>query len=155
VTSEKLTMRKLATILAVLLASTIVCRAADEPLDALMRRAEQATGGEQVKLYAEVARRQLHAAGDLFTAGDVQKARRAVDEVVTYSEKAGAAARISGKRLKETEIAVRKISKKLTDINRTLNVEDRPPVQAAIDKLEDIRSQLLAHMFRKKAKGAS
>jgi hypothetical protein len=38
---------------------------------------------------------------------------------------------------------------KLRDIKRTLAFEDQPPVQQAIDRLEDIRTTLLKEMFAK------
>jgi hypothetical protein len=69
--------------------------------------------------------------------------------VATYSEKAHDAAIQSGKKLKNTEIDFRKMSAKLRDIKRTLNFDDQAPVQAAADRLESLRTDLLSHMFGK------
>ena len=121
--------------------------AANESLPALKARADAAHGGEQAKLCLEYAHRLLEDANALFTSGDVEKAQREVGEVVEYGRKAADAASSSGKHLKQTEIDLRKLSKRLRDIAATLAVEDRPPLQKAVDDLEQIRSDLLARMF--------
>jgi len=69
--------------------------------------------------------------------------------VVEYSDKASSAAIQTGKKLKNTEIAVRRMAAKLRDIKRSLAFEDQSPVQVAIDRLETLRTQLLAKMFGK------
>ncbi len=73
-------------------------------------------------------------------------------DIVTYCEKAGAAATQTQKRLKNVEIDARKIADKLRDIKRTLAVEDQPAVDLAIRQLEDVRTTLLKEMFAKKEK---
>jgi len=100
-------------------------------------------------LYVEIAERELKSANELYTAGRVDEARTAVQDVVTYSEKAHDAAIQSGKRVKNTEIEFRKMAAKLRDIKRSLNFEDQAPVQAAAERLETLRTDLLSHMFGK------
>ncbi len=144
-------MRRRGSIVAfILLGATVLMAAQEESLEALKARAEKATGGDQVRLYMEVASRQLNATDQFYTSGNVEKARAAMNDLVAYTEKASDSAGHSGKRLKETEIQVRKLSKKLADIKRTLSVDDRPEVQAAIDKLEQVRTALLSRMFGSK-----
>jgi len=136
----------------VIIAAALTIARADESLDALKHRAETAPLQDQPGLFAQIAERQLKAANDLYNAGKVDEARAAVDDIVTYSNKAAAAATKSGKKLKNVEIALRKIAEKLRDIQRTLAFEDQAPVQAAIDRLESLRTQLLTRMFEKKPK---
>ena len=124
-----------------------IALAASEPLPALKARADAAHGGEQAKLCLEYAHRLLEDANALFTNGDVEKAQREVGEVVEYGRNAADAASSSGKHLKQTEIDLRKLSKRLHDIAETLAVEDRPPLLKAVEDLEQIRSDLLARMF--------
>ena len=100
-------------------------------------------------MYVEIAERELKSANELYTAGRVDEARTAVQDVVTYSEKAHDAAIQSGKRVKNTEIEFRKMAAKLRDIKRSLNFEDQAPVQAAAERLETLRTDLLSHMFGK------
>ena len=52
----------------------------------------------------------------------------------------------SRKHLKQTEIAVREMTRKLADIMQRGD-DDQPPVQAAIDRLERVRDELLLAMF--------
>jgi len=54
--------------------------------------------------------------------------------------------------LKDTEIALRKMSQRLRDLKRGLPYEDQGPVQGAADRLEQMRTELLGRMFGKKEK---
>ncbi|MBV9574065.1 MAG: hypothetical protein JOY93_08420, partial [Acidobacteriales bacterium] len=60
------------------------------------------------------------------------------------------AATKSGKHLKDTEIALRKMAAKLRDIKRIASLEDQRQVQEATDHLEQVRTDLLSHMFKGK-----
>jgi hypothetical protein len=120
-----------------------------ETLQELIARAESAKLDDQPALFTDIAERQLKSADDLYTAGKIDDARAAVQDVVTYSEKAQATAIQSSKKLKNTEIALRKMAAKLRDIKRSLNFDDQAPVQAAADRLESLRTDLLTHMFGK------
>ena len=86
----------------------------------------------------------------VFGAGKDEEALAAVKDVMTYSEKAHDAALASGNKLKNTEIALRKMAGKLRDIKRTLSFDDQAPVQAAADRLEALRTDLLSKMFGKR-----
>ena len=121
-----------------------------ETLQELLERAKSARIEDQAPLYLEAASRQLKNADELYTAGKGEDARKAVEDVVIYSEKAHDAAIQSGKKLKNTEISLRKMAEKLRDIKRSLNFEDQAPVQAAADRLESFRTDLLARMFKGK-----
>jgi len=135
---------------AVLLASSFAAFASKpETLQDLIARAESARVDDRPGLYIEIAERQLKSADEFYTAGKVDDARTAVNDVVTYSEKAHDAATQSGKKLKNVEIAFRKMAGRLRDIKRGLNFEDQPPVQAAADRLENLRTDLLSRMFGK------
>jgi hypothetical protein len=72
--------------------------------------------------------------------------------VVSYSAKATDAAARSGKKLKDTEIALRKMAEKFRDVKHNLPFDDQAPVQDAIDRLEKMRTDLLSAMFGKKGK---
>ena len=138
--------------LAVVLGSMIVAAAREETLAELKARAESARPEDRAPLCIQIAHLQLRNADKLYNEGNVEQARAAVDDIVTYSEKAKDSATQSKKHLKNVEIAVRKMADKLRDIRRTLNLEDQPPVGAAVKRLEDIRTTLLDAMFRKEKK---
>lgn len=118
-----------------------------ETLEDLINRIPSAKPEDRPKLYIEVARRQLKSADQLYTEGKAEEARAAVGDVVGYSEKAAQASLEQKRKFKDVEIAVRKMADRLRDIKRTLNFEDQPPVQQAVDRLEALRTQLLSAMF--------
>jgi polyhydroxyalkanoate synthesis regulator phasin len=120
-----------------------------ETLQELIARAGSARVEDQPALYLEIAERQLKSGDELYTGGKVDDARAAVKDVVTYSEKAHDSAIQSGKKLKNAEISFRKMAAKLRDIKRSLNFDDQAPVQAAAERLEALRTDLLSHMFGK------
>jgi hypothetical protein len=143
-------MRFPTTIAALLLATSVLAFAyKTETLQELIARAESAKLDDQPALFTDIAERQLKSADELYSAGKSDEARAAVQDVVTYSEKAQSSAIQSGKKLKNTEIALRKMAAKLRDIKRSLNFDDQAPVQAAADHLESLRTDLLTHMFGK------
>ena len=121
--------------------------AANESLSELKARADAATGGVQAKLCLEYAHRLLADANGLFNQGDVEKGQADIREVVDYAHKAANAASASGKHLKETEIDLRKLSKRMHDIGETLAFEDRDPVRKAVDEIDQIRSDLMVRMW--------
>src|SRR5271170_3427776 len=143
-------MRRPITIAVVLVATSLVAFAyKTETLQELIARADAARIDDQPALYVEIAERQLKSADELYTAGKVDDAQAAVTDVVTYSQKAHDAAIQSGKKLKNTEIELRKMAAKLRDIKRSLNFDDQAPLQTAADRLENLRTDLLSRMFGK------
>ena len=138
-------------ILAIFVASTLLAFARkEETLAELITRAESSRLEDRPHLYTEIARRQVKAADQLYAAGKPEEAGAAVREVVEYSDKASDAATHSGKKLKDTEIAIRKMVARLRDIKRTVAFEDQAPIEEAVDHLEQVRTQLLSQMFGKK-----
>ena len=123
--------------------------AKDETVDELKARFESARPGDRADLAIRIEQYQLRIADKLYSDGRADQARAAVEDIVTYSEKARDTVTQTRKRLKDVEINVRKMAEKLRDIKRTLVFEDQPPVQQAIDRLEDIRTVLLKEMFAK------
>jgi hypothetical protein len=120
----------------------------DSSIENLKARLESAKPDDKVQICLTIAERQVSAADDLFRQGKNAEAQAAVRDVVTYSAQARDAAAITGHKLKNTEIAVRKMAHKLSDIKRPLSLEEQAPVQAAIDDLEKIRTDLLNKMFK-------
>ena len=122
----------------------------DETVEQLVARADSAPVRDRPALYSEAARRQADAADKDFAEGNVDQARAALHDVQDYCDRARDAALQSNKKLKDTEIAMRKLVHRLHDMNHTLAAEDQPNVQTVIDHLEGIRTQLLDRMFKKK-----
>jgi len=124
----------------------------DENLSQLIARAESAPPGERPGLYIQIARQQAEAADKLYREGNAEAGSQALNDTVTYAEKARDAAASTGKRLKDTEIALRKMAEKFRDVKHNLPFDDQAAVQQAIDRLEKMRTDLLSAMFGKKEK---
>jgi hypothetical protein len=131
---------------------SLCATAKDETVDELKSRFESAPPENRPELAIQIAQHQMRDADKLYSDGKVDQAREAVDDIVTYSEKARDAATQTKKHLKNVEIDVRKMAEKLRDIKRTLAFEDQAPVEQAIRRLEDIRTTLLKEMFAKDTK---
>lgn len=146
-------MRVPAILALILLATSLLAVARkEETLEELVIRAAAARVQDQPELYTEAAEKQLAAADKLFRDGRVEEGHSAVADVVTYSDKAGDAANKSGKKLKHTEISLRKMALKLRDIKRSVAFEDQNQLQEASDHLEQLRTNLLTRMFGKEEK---
>ena len=122
----------------------------DEPLDQLIARANAANVDHQPDLFAEVAEREMNAVVDSFKANQPEEMRSNLEQVVTFCERAQAAAVQSKKHVKRTEIRIRQLSHRLRDMKPDVEPEDAPVVQSAIDKLEHYRAELLRSMFNLK-----
>ena len=144
-------MRIVLPVVALLFLLTVLGRAYGQSTTDLKARADGAQGGERATLSLEYAHRQLEDANTLYTQGDVDKAEAEIQEVLLYSHKAADAASTSGKRLKQTEIELRKLQHRMRDIGQSLNIDDRPPVEKAVQELEQVRADILARMFGEKA----
>lgn len=130
----------------VLLAASLVA-AERETIEQLQKRAAHARPAEQVKLYMELAERQLHAADEAYNHGEVERGNQFVNRMVASCDKALTAARASGKRQKPAEIQMRNFERRLEAIRRGLSYDDREAVSRAIERLEKARSDLLSEMF--------
>ena len=82
--------------------------AKDETVDELKARFESARPEDRPELGIQIAQHQLRNADKLYNDGNVDQARAAVDDIVTYSEKARDAAMQTKKHLKNVEIDVAK-----------------------------------------------
>ncbi len=140
-------MRRLALTMLLLALACAYGAAKDETVAELKSRFESARPEDRPELGIRIAQHQIRNADTLYGNGNVEQARAAVDDIVTYSEKARDGAIQTKKHLKNVEIDVRKMAEKLRDIKRTLVFEDQPPVEQAIRRLEDIRTTLLKEMF--------
>ena len=140
--------------LAVLLLSALALgKNADESLDALKARAEKARPQDQAHLFAEIAYREVNEADRFYTEGDIAAATKAVDDLVSYAARATDASQKTGKHLKDTEILLRSTARRLDEVRKTLNFDDRPYVEAAVKQVEKLRQQLLDQMFGGSSRG--
>lgn len=140
-------MRRLVFTMLLLALAAAYGAAKSETVDELKLRFESARVDDRPELGIRIAQQQLRNADELYSEGKDDEARAAVDDIVTYFEKARDAAIQTKKHLKTVEIEARKMAAKLGDIKRTLAFENQGPVEQAIRRLEDVRTSLLKEMF--------
>src|SRR4051812_14438038 len=130
-----------------LLIAALAAFAVDESAAELAKRADSAPLDQQPALYLRAAHLQLKDADAHFDQGKVEDATNDVKLLSDYADKAADTSIRSGKKLKDAEIEIRKISTRLSDIQHTLSFDDQAPLKAAAEHLEELRSKLLARMF--------
>ena len=124
----------------------------DLTVDQLKDRVANASVGDRPKLCVEIAQRQLGEADKLYAASEIEKAQAPLTDVIAFSELARDYSIQSHKYQKQTEIAVRAMTRRLNGVLHTLGHEDQEPIKDALRRLEKVRDDLLASMFKKGAK---
>ena len=115
--------------------------------DQLSARAEAADPRDCTRDCLEAARKLVDLSDQYFTTGSVQDGHDAMDHAGRLALKAGQASIDSKKRRKETEIGLRKIEKRISDIEETLNFEDRAAVHLVVTGISKTRSDILMSLF--------
>lgn len=118
-------------------------------VDELKARVASSNASDRPHLCIQIAEKQLDASDKLFASSDIEKAQAALTDVVAYSELARDYAIQSHKYQKQAEIAIRGMTRKLTTILHSLGHEEQVPVKDAVVRLERVRDDLLASMFKK------
>jgi len=126
--------------------------AAQKDVEQLRAEAAKATGGHQAKLNAELAESLVDVANDQFNQGQSVKGHDTVQEILNYAVKAHDGALSSKSNRKEVEILLRNTQRHLENVKRTLAADDRPALDAAEKKLEQLRQDLLDAMWGSKPK---
>jgi hypothetical protein len=124
--------------------------ATSDPLAELRKRAESAEGGDRARLFIELAHHEIEAADAKFTAGDADRAQAEIKQATADAAQATQASLKTHKRMKQTQIAVHELARRLDGIEHSLTAEDRPPVRAAAEKLQNMATELLETMFKRK-----
>jgi hypothetical protein len=140
-------MLAVATLMAAVSARAVATE--DPALDAMKNRLSSTGIGDRPRLCVQIAEHQLAETDKLYAAAEVEKAQASLTDVVAYSELARDYAIQSHKYQKQTEITVRVMTRKLTEIMHNLAHDDQAPLRDAINRLERVRDDLLASMFKK------
>jgi hypothetical protein len=113
----------------------------------LQRRADQASGAECAQLSMRAARRTLEDADHLFGDGSTQAAHAAIDVSLHYAQRSVECTVQSRKRRKAAEIELRGFIRRMNDVARTLDSEDRQHLTEVLAELERQRDRLLQSIF--------
>lgn len=139
-------------LLSLAVATAHAARSGEPTVEELKGRLASTSIRDRPHLCVQIAQKQLVAADKLYASADVEQGQAALTDVVAYLELARDYAIQSHKYQKQTEIAARTMTRKLTDLMHSLGQEDQPPVRDAINRLERVRDDLLKAMFPKGAK---
>ena len=143
-------LRLLFAIMVLMITATATPKERNEPtVDELKAKISGANSGEKPRLCIELAQLQLKEADKAYATGEIDRAQASLTDVVAFSELARDYAIQSHKHQKQSEIAVRAMTRKLTEILHTLGREDQTAVKDAVGRLERVRDDLLASMFKK------
>jgi hypothetical protein len=121
-------------------------------IDELKGRLAGASIADRPSLCIRISELQLDVAGRFYVAGDSEKAQAALADVVEFSGLARDSAIQSHKHEKQSEIAIRKMARKLADLKHTVSHDDQEQVQSTVDRLQRVRDDLLVAMFPKVGK---
>jgi len=135
--------------LSALVAPSMMSGREEPSVEELKERVANVPVGDRPGLCIHISERQLGDADKLYIAGDSAKGQTALADVVAYSELARDYAIQSRKHEKQSEIAIRKMVRKLNDMNHSVAHEDQPQIQSTIDRLQKVRDDLLVAMFPK------
>lgn len=142
----------LSLVLAWLTLTTLAAQGVDPIVDNLKAKLATTNIGDRPKLCLQIAEHQMTETSKQYAASEDEKAQPALTDVVAYSELARDYSIQSHKHQKQTEIAVRGMTRKLGEILHSLGREEQPPVRDALTRLQKVRDDLLAAMFSKGAK---
>lgn len=120
-------------------------------LEELKARVGNAAIAHRPPLCIHISELQLEAAGRFYTAGDSGQAKAALADVVAFAELARDYAIQARKHETQSEIAIRKMVRKLGDLKHTVSHDDQAEIESTIKRLERIRDDLQAAMFPKGA----
>ncbi len=132
-----------------LIVSCAAAAAGEATVEELKSRVTNANVPDRAPLCIQISEKQLEAASRFYVAGDDEKAQASLVDVVAFSGLARDYAIQSRKHEKQSEIAIRKMSRKLAALKHTVTHDEQKEIQDSVDHLEQIRDDLLSAMFSK------
>lgn len=124
------------------------------PLDAsallqMEQRADAAQPRDQCYMFAEVLHGLTELAGREIAAGDDQDASTTLTHIDSVVAKMQTASDANAKRLKNAEMLLEHVTRRLTDMAHVASAQQRSATQAALTRVNQLHSQLLAVIFSK------
>jgi hypothetical protein len=126
----------------------------EAPLDAatllqMEQRAETAQPRDQCYMFAEVLHGLTELAGRQMAAGDDEQAAATFTHIDSVAEKMEKASAANAKRLKNAEMILEHITRRLTDMAHIASSDQRNATQAALKNIDHLHTQVLAVLFSK------
>ncbi|MGH9524899.1 MAG: hypothetical protein ACRD3E_20430 [Terriglobales bacterium] len=118
-------------------------------VEELKQRLENTTKAkDRVELAMAIVERQFDSADQAYGAGKTDDGQKEIADVEKYGVLAANESSKSGQRMKQTEIALRKVEDRLDNLARSVDIDSRPPVRDTLNQIDKARSALLLHMFK-------
>ncbi len=126
----------------------------DRPPDAreladLEAKAAVASPNEQPYLYAELVHSMTEIATEQYQSGDNRLASQSLKSAQGYASKIQTGLLRDAKKVKNAEILIRHTAFRLHELLTGASVDDRPTVEATIQKLNQVQSELMMQVFRR------
>ena len=126
----------------------------ESPLDAaalvqLEQRADAAQPRDQCYMFAEVLHGLTELAGREIAAGDSQDATTTLTHIDSVAAKMQKASAANAKRLKNAELLLEHITRRLTDMAHVASSDQRSATQTALQCVDRLHTQVLAVLFSK------
>ena len=115
----------------------------------LEQRAETAQPRDQCYMFAEVLHGLTELAGRQIAAGDAQEAGTTLTRIDSVAQKMEKASAANAKRLKNAEMLLEHITRRLTDMAHVASADQRSATQAALQQVNHLHTQVLAMIFSK------
>src|SRR5579864_5399329 len=122
---------------------------AEEKLAQLKAHAEKMHEQDRGRIYSDIARELAEIANQQYAENHTEMAQATVKESVSYAEKATNSAKLHNKKIKDTEINLRECARRMEEIRRSVILEEQPPLKEAVARIDQLRKELLDHMFKK------
>jgi hypothetical protein len=113
------------------------------------QRADAAQPRDQCYMFAEVLHGLTELAGREIAAGDDQDASTTLTHIDAVAGKMQKASAANAKRLKNAELLLEHITRRLTDMAHVASSEQRSATQAALARVNQLHSEVLAVIFSK------
>jgi hypothetical protein len=123
------------------------CAAQEPPLRRLQEIADSSKGGDCARYSIALALRLVEIADTQYEAGKVTEGEQSIRQTGHYAERGARCSLEARKHEKDTEIHLRKLSKRLNEVEKTLAFEDRPLLHEQAQNIDRLREELLTSMF--------
>jgi hypothetical protein len=115
----------------------------------LEQRAAQAPAKDQCFLYSQLVHEMIEYSVRQYASGDTRKATEILKSTEPFTHKIRMALTGNPKRLKDTQILLRRTVFRLTDLLHASRYEDRPLIQKTLAQMDQTQDDAMIEMFKK------
>ncbi|MGB9031740.1 MAG: hypothetical protein WCC27_16585 [Acidobacteriaceae bacterium] len=115
----------------------------------LQAKAAAASPNEQPYIYAELVHSMTEIATAQYQAGDQQQASVSLKAAQSYAGKIQMSLLRDAKKLKNAEILIRHTAFRLKELMTGASLDDRPTLEATIQQLNRVQSDMMTQLFRR------